>query len=308
MQPFLKRGLLGAAAAMALAAGHACAQELPAMTPPESRQAPAPPPNAVVEQPRAFGYFVGDVLTQRILLQLEGRAFRPATLPRPGRIGNWLERRTLRIETDGDRRRWLVAELQVVNAPQTLTATAIPAWEVQAAGGSTPLRIGEWPISLSPLTPRDAAGAIDLEDLRPDRAAPRVATEPLRRQIAAWSGACAITLALWLAWWLWRQWRASSRLPFARALRDMRRFEDTAPEAWHALHRAFDRTAGYALQGATLPGLFRQAPHLLPQRAAIERFFLQSNERFFGAGAPADPLPVRRLCADLRRIEKRHER
>ena len=49
----------------------------------------APPPGAVVEQPRAFGYVVGDVMAQRVLLQLNGRAFEPAALPRAERVSAW---------------------------------------------------------------------------------------------------------------------------------------------------------------------------------------------------------------------------
>jgi mxaA protein len=304
---------LVAATVWALLAGLVQAQELPDMTPPAEQrpaeQRPAgPPPNATVEQARPFGYFVGDVIVQRILLQLDGRDFQPAPLPRPERAGNWLERRPLRIETGADGSRWLVAEFQVINAPQVPTATSIPAWELRAADGSTPLRIGEWPVRLSPLTRRDDLGPVEVEMLRPDRPAPFVATEPLQRRIAIWSGTCAATLVLWLAWWLWRTWRASATQPFARALREMRRFDDAAPEAWHALHRAFDRTAGRTMQTATLPDLFGRAPHLLPLREGIERFFRQSNQRFFGNGLATDPLSVRGLCAELRRAEKRHER
>ncbi len=40
--------------------------------------------------------------------------------------------------------------------------------------------------------------------------------------------------------------------------------------AWLALHRAFDRTAGRALQTTTLPVLFKRAPHFENQRAAID--------------------------------------
>ncbi len=287
------------------------AQDLPDPPDPETAEpaAPAgPPPNAVVEQPRPYGYFVGDVFRQRVLLQLDGKQFRPAPFPRGERVNNWLERRALRSEAGDDGRRWLVAEFQVINAPQGLTATEIPAWEVRPQAGSTPLRIGAWPLTLSPLTARATIGELGLADLRPDREATPLPTGPLRRQIAVWAGACAITLALWLAWWLWRQWRASSSQPFARALREMRRFDDAAPEAWHALHRAFDRTAGQAVQAATLGELFRRAPHLLPLRDRIEGFFRQSGERFFGRGVPAETIPVRRFCMELRRIEKRHER
>jgi mxaA protein len=296
--------------AFAVSAGPSGAQELPDLTPvPEADTKPAAAaPNAIVEQPRPFGYVVGDILTQRILLQLEGREFEPATLPRAERVGVWLERRTLRIVSSDDGRRWLVADYQVINAPQVLTLVSVPAWELQPKTGRTPLRIGEWPISVAALSPRSPFGKGDLADFRPDHPAPIIATEPMRQRIAIWSGALAITLALWLGWFLWREWRATSTRPFARALREMRRLEDSAPQAWHALHRAFDRAAGQAVQAAMLSELFRRAPYLLPLRGKIEQFFVQSGERFFGAALPAQPLSVRKLCSELRRLEKRHER
>jgi mxaA protein len=129
----------------------------------------------------------------------------------------------------------------------------------------------------------------------------------MERRLTWYVGAFAATLALWLAWWLWRQWRASSSQPFARAKRAMRKLDDAAPAAWLALHRAFDETAGEALQSATVADLFERAPQLIPLRDRIENFYAQSNARFFTSGQPVDSLPVHKLCAELRRIEKRHE-
>ena len=299
-----------AVVAFAVSAGPAGAQGPPEPElPPEAAVVPvAAAPNASVEQPRPFGYVIGDVFTQRILLQLEGRDFEPAALPRTERAGVWLERRTPRIESNEDGRRWLVVDYQVINAPQALTLLSVPAWEVQSRTGGTPLRIGEWPISVAPLSPSSSFGKGGLTDLRSDHPAPRIATASMRMRLFVWTAALALTLVFWLAWYLWREWRAASTRPFARALREMRRVEDSAPQAWHALHRAFDRTAGQAMQARTLPDLFREAPHLLPLRGKIEQFFILSGQRFFGTELPADAFPVRRLCADLRKLEKRHEK
>lgn len=261
-----------------------------------------PTPNATVEQPRAFGYVVGDVLSQRVLLRLDGLAFEPAALPATGRLGAWFERRSSRIETSQDGSRSLVVEYQVINAPPALTTVSLPAWSVQPKSPGAPLRIGAWPISVAPLTLRDG-----LPELQPDRAAPAISTDPIERHALLWSAACAFTVVVWLSWLLLRAWRSRVTQPFAQALRELRRLDDGAPEAWFALHRAFDRTAGRAMQPATLNVLFQRAPHLAPLRAQIERFFGQSSARFFGSEAPADPLVPRKLCAELCRLERRHE-
>jgi len=257
---------------------------------------------AVVEQPRPFGYVVGDVMTQRVLLEIDGHELAPATLPKAERVNVWLERRPARIESPLDGHRWLALDYQVINAPQSLTTVSLPAFELQGASDGATLKIAAWPISVNALTSDGS------RELRPDRPAPAIATAPIRRQIATWSSAFLLALAAWLGWLAWRNWRAAAAQPFAHALREMRHLDATAPEAWRALHRAFDQTAGRVVQSATLPALFERVPQLQPLRPEIEQFFAQSRALFFGGGLPPDRMSARALCAQLRRIEKRIER
>ena len=257
---------------------------------------------AVVEQPRPFGYVVGDVVTQRVLLEIGGHEFAPAALPKAERVNVWLERRPARIESLPDGHRWLVLDYQVINAPQSLTTANLPAFELQGAPDGATLGIAAWQISVNALT---SGGSVEL---RPDRPAPAIATAPIRRQIAIWSSAFLVVVAAWVGWLAWRNWRAAAARPFAHALREMRHLDGTAPEAWRALHRAFDQTAGRVVQTATLPALFERVPQLQPLRPEIEQFFAQSSKLFFGGGLPADRTSARALCAQLRRIEKRIER
>ena len=257
---------------------------------------------AVVEQPRPFGYVVGDVVTQRVLLVVGGHAFAPAVLPKAERVNVWLERRPARIESLPDGQRWLALDYQLINAPQSLTSVNLPAFELQDASDGATLRIPEWPISVNALT---SGGPVEL---RPDRAAPAIATAPIRRQIAIWSSAFLLVVAAWLGWLAWRNWRDAAARPFARALHEMRHLDGSAPEAWRALHRAFDQTAGRVVQTATLPALFERVPQLQSLRPEIEQFFAQSRKLFFGGGLPAERISARALCTRLRRIEKRIER
>lgn len=247
---------------------------------------------ATVEQPRPFGYVVGDLVTQRVLLTSE-----PAELPPAQRVSIWFERRASRIEVAADGRRWLVVDYQLINSPQTLTTVNLPAWDVDG----TQLKVPAAPISVSPLIADDSAA-----EIQPDREVSIIDTTSARVRLVASAIALIVTLVAWLTWWQWRNWRDSHNRPFARALHELRSIDEMAPEAWQALHRAFDQTAGRVLQAETLPALFERAPHLQPQRAEIERFFAQSNERFFGAGSQSNSLSVRTLCHELRRIERRH--
>ena len=269
----------------------------------------APAPNATVEQPRSFGYVIGDLFTQRVLLSLNGREFVPAELPTPGRVGVWFERRAVHVEKDAPGRRWLAVDYQLMNSPRALTTITLPAWKLKSREAvSSELRIAEWPMSVTPLTPEKVIARPGLGTLRPDRAAPFIALAPIRLGFAAGIAGFVFTLAAWTSWWAWRNWRASSAQPFARALREMRNVDGTSPEAWHALHRAFDGTAGRTTRAETLPAFFRQFPRLQPMRASIEGFFAQSAARFFEGKMPERPVSALSLCRDLRRIEKRYER
>jgi mxaA protein len=267
---------------------------------------------ATVEQPRPFGYVLGDTLAQRILLVSAGHDFEPASLPPIERAGLWFARRSTRVAAEHGRR-WLVIDYQLVNAPQALMSVNLPAVTLKAKSGPD-LTVAEWPVSIGPLTPRAVFAKGELRELRPDHAPPLLPTLALRRQFEFWAAALALLLLSWLGWWALRSLRASANQPFAQALREIRRSGDEGEPAWVALHRAFDRTAGQSVQLGTLPLLFQHAPQLEPQRAAIEGFFAASSRRFFGSGDggsdshAAGSSSLRALCATLRAIEKRYER
>jgi mxaA protein len=262
---------------------------------------------AIVEQPRPFGYVIGDVFTQRVFLQIKGKHFEPVTLPPGERVSVWLERRASRIETTAEGQGWLAVDYQLINAPPQPMLVAIPAWQLPAQTGTNALRIAEWAISVSPMTQLQSITTDGADALRPDRPAPVIATKPIERQIAIWSGVSLLIVLTWLGWIVWRNLQTSRARPFGRALREMRRLDDKSPLAWRALHRAFDSVAGQVTQTTTLPILFQNAPQFGALQSKIEIFFEQSSAFFFGGGLPANPISVHKLCAELRRIEKRHE-
>ena len=263
-----------------------------------------PPVAAQVLQPRAFGHVVGDVLTQRVRLQHDGRTLEPAALPAADRVGRWLERRTPRVEEGADGDRWLRIDYQLVNAPRALTSIALPALTLQTRTGVA-LAVPAWPVSIGPLTAADATG---LPALQPDRPVALRPTAALERQLRLALGALAAVLAAWLLWWGARQWREAQTLPFARACARLRRLDGADPAAWLALHEAINHSSGRVVHAASLPRLFDESPQWRPLQAELERFYAASNARFFGDGPAASGPSLRELARALRAIEKRHQR
>jgi mxaA protein len=260
----------------------------------------------VVQQPRPFGYTVGDIATQRVLLWRGGRAFEPGPLPGPGRANAWLERRAARIESAPDGSRWLAVEYQLVNAPRTVITVPLPAWDLAGAAGMPALHVPAAALGVAPLTTPAAPG--QALPLRPDRPAPAIDIAAIAHRLRLWLAALAACAAGWLGYAAWNGWRASRTQPFARALRELRVQPASPGEAHLTLHHAFDRSAGQVVHAGTLGMLFERAPHLQPLRPQIEGFYAQSAALFFGHGLPADALSPQALCRRLRRLERRHAR
>jgi mxaA protein len=272
----------------------------------------ATPVPATVDEPRAFGHVIGDVLTQRVLLQSGDKDLGEVAMPSAGRVGVWFERRNPRIETDEQGRRWMAFDYQITTAPQMLMTISLPALSLDAPSGVV-LQVPEWPVSVAPLTPKTAFGTGELRPLLPDRQAPPIATAPLRAQLGWALGLLALTLLAWLGWWQWRNRREAARLPFARAWNQMQRLGtqdiDRDARAWTYLHRALNETAGHVLQAGSLSNLLSHAPHLQPLQARLETFYRHSGERFY-ADQPADDarFPLLELSRDLYRAERRQQR
>ncbi|RAR52826.1 mxaA protein [Paraburkholderia unamae] len=303
---------------LALALAFAAAQAF-ATTP-----ADAAPSNsaaqATVQEPRAFGYQLGDILTQRILLPDGDRdAVAPPSI---GRASAWLDRRRVRIDSDAEGRSWMAIEYQVVNVDPTLTRIALPALTLTSASGAA-MQVPEWPVSVGPMTPADTFDAFntgDLQAMRADRLAPAVPVEPLRRRAGVALALLGLTLLSWAGWWRWRNRREAAKLPFARAWRRIRKLDganaDTSADAWVHLHRALNETAGRVVHAGSLPGLFERAPYLKPLRAQLEQFYGRSAARFFTPSpvATAAPAPLegaaalRTLSEALYRAERRQQR
>lgn len=275
---------------------------------------PPPPPVVVVplrspvDNPRPYGYLVGDTLVQRVQLTVDGQPVELAELPRKDRFGVWISRRASRIERDPDGTRWLAMEYQIVNASKDVDVIALPKLKLRTTTPEVFIEVADWPITVGAITASLVRNQGGLLPLQPDRPAPTIAIAPIRHRLKLALLGLAGMLALWLGWWRWREWAASERLPFGRARRQLARVDAQSDEAWRLLHQAFDASAGRAIQPGTLALLFRARPEFEAARGAIERFYAESAARFFGGQPATEGQSLAALCAELRSIERAHER
>ncbi len=262
---------------------------------------------ALVEQPsRTFGYFIGDVLEQRILMELDGKTLELNELPVSERVGAWLQRLPSKL-VDGERgQRWLELTYQLINAPTELQAVSLPAMQLAVKGG-TPLAIESWSFSVSPLTSAllsaDSAPVL----MRPNRQPLLVDDRLAAKRLILTGLALATTLLLWLGWWLWRRNADISRLPFAKAWHKLgpNRADDD-PQAWFIMHHAFNDAAGRTISRTTIQDLIRQDAWLESYEARIDEFYLASSARFFEQAVQPRPFALIELCKTLYLAEKRH--
>ena len=266
---------------------------------------------ATQHDPRAFGYFVGDVVTRRIDIQTPaGLQLDEESLPRVGRQGQALE---LRRVTWDSRHATLTMDYQVFIAPREVRTLEMPPVSLRFAG--TPraqtLRIDAWPVTVAPLAPVEASPRNGLGELRPDAAAPLIDTRFARGRLAVYGVIAALLLAYLAHVYLALPWWARRVRPFGRAYGELRGLSaSSSPEqvraGLQALHQALNLTAGQVLFEQGVSAFVETHPQFKPMQAEWLEFFQRSRGAFFGdaADVAVDASWLVELCRRGRDLER----
>lgn len=272
------------------------------------------------EEPRAYGWRLGDIVTRRVQVDVPaGWVLDETSLPARGR-GGALELRTAAVTPT---REGFTLDLayQVFVSPVEPRRIDLPTvalrfdpLEAPAAGAGAPavqeLRVQPWPLVVAPLVGDPAPSGRGFGEMRPDIDPPPLPSAPARRHLlwsASLAGLLAAVLALrpWVERWWWRRHR-----PFAVARRDVRQAlqggSANLEAALRHLHTGFNRHAGRVLMHDDARALVAGTPAWQPVAAAIDAFFTASRERFFGVGSAGafDGAALQRLADDLAAIER----
>lgn len=269
---------------------------------------------AHVADPRAFGYFVSDVATRRITIDVpDGLTLDPASLPQIGQRGRALELRAAVLQSHaGGRRLDLRLDYQIFLAPREVRVLEMPPVLLRFAG--TPreqtLRIEAWPLSVAPLVPIDAPARNGLGELRPDVEPPLIDTAPVRTRLFVEAAFALLLLAYLAHVYLGLPWWARRHRPFGmawRALRSIGSTESTAArrDAFEQMHLALNRTAGAVLFEPGLDRFIAAHPRYAALRADLAAFFQRSRREFFGTPGGQDDLRwLVALCRRCRDVER----
>lgn len=257
---------------------------------------------------RGFGYFIGDVIKQRIQLDGAPASEELVELPETGRVGAWLDRQSIMLSNDDDNQQWLSVRYQVINSPTSSIQVSLPGFVIQLAGEQQQ-QINEQLISIAPLIPARSDTAVSFPAMQADQPPVLASSSHAAGRVKKLALALAVTLLLWAAWWVWRNYRDREQLPFAHALYLLQKMKnqphDDNTQAWVALHRAFNQAAGKTVSRTTVPELLQQQPWLNPYKAGIESFFEASSERFFDETQARPSISLLELANELYRAEKK---
>lgn len=274
-----------------------------------------------IEIPRDYGYWIGDMVPLRVSLELASPYQLDTTaLPSVGRVNHWLWLHPVDIETEKRGNNFvyrITLPYQVLTAPREPERLFLPEQTFYYTDGiqRTPIVIEPRGITVSPLTTTVPATTSRFVDLVPPLPPPPLTLGRYYAVIAGAAAAMLLSIALLGYVHGSLPWVRRTRGPFAKALRQLRRFQAQLPQqiddasAMRCLHHAFNLTAGFVLLNRDLPRFFKDHPAFGSLRKPIETFFTDSQQRFYGP--PLQPDAPRfelramvQLCRDCRDVER----
>ncbi len=272
-----------------------------------------------VEQPRTFGYVVGDVFKHRIQITLDDPwKLKLDSLPKNGRTGIWLERQVSQFteqRISGGTRYQFNFDYQIFNTAKQSVEVFTPQIELSVVNGDKqiPVFIQQWGFTVAPVTRDNVHQSIDYLQLQPVLKPVRRKTDFAYALLAA--GSAGLLFSLAVLGYIFGKLPGIKRTqgPFARTLGQLKVLQKKSHEpknyqqALRQIHRAFNETAGRVVLSEDLEQFFIEQPRLATLREPIEQLFKRSRNLFFeseGATVEGSINSLLKLCQQCRDIER----
>ncbi len=276
--------------------------------------------------PRAFGYFLGDLVQVQADIRVDpGFTVQRPSLPKPGPVTYWLDLRSVAVEErrEGDatliRLRLTYQDFYAALDSRTLDVPGFSLTvESDGQGGLTTAtaQVPAWKIGVSPLRAVQPERRDDpAEYLLPDGRAPRLDPQPATVTALGLLALACLALVPLARDRAWGPFAPRRGRPFALGLKALRRVkrkahgDDLTREVFLILHRALDATAGRRVLADDLSLFLADHPAFRGQEQSLKKFFAASRRAFFGreteAAARAFPMSeVESLLARLAAAER----
>lgn len=249
------------------------------------------------DEPRAFGYRIGDTVERRVVVHAgAGWELDADSVPKPGARGGALELRDVAatVHADGGgRHHELKLQYQVFVSPPSVRTFEIPAFRLRFSGPqrNEQVRVEAWPVTVAPLLPPDVSPRRGLGELRPDHAPPLIDDRALRQRLQVCAAAALVLLLVLVVIQLGPPWRVARNRPFGRAWRRLRRLPPQSDgAAWRdackTVHDALNRCAGEVVFEPGLERFVAAHPAFAGLRDELARFLRISRDEFFAGSQP----------------------
>jgi mxaA protein len=248
-----------------------------------------------IQKPRLFGYFIGDIIADDVLITFDsGVTLKASSLPAPGTLNYWLNLKSIAAteeqSQDGKARFRLKLKYQTFYDPLEPHWLNVPSFQLilDNAGQTASVDVPEWSFLSSPIrevSPKESRGNTFIQ---PD-------VPPYEKSLnQAWRwiyGSSIAVLISYLALAYSRAWvpfRRHPERPFTKTARLLRSLthktagEDTYRQALILLHLAFNKTGHRAVLADDLPEFLSFYPRFRTAEADISKFLAASRRTFFG--------------------------
>lgn len=260
-----------------------------------------------IQKPRLFGYFIGDIISDEVLITPDpGLALKLSSLPAPGPLNYWLNLKSIEVKEEpvqsGERHYRLTLTYQTFYDPLEPHWLKVPGFQLIFDNADRPVsaNVPEWSFLSSPIrevSPKESKGDTFIQ---PD-------IPPFGKsldQIWRWTYGAAIAVLisyLMLAYGhAWIPFRRYPERPFTNAARRLRSLmRKTAGEAAYRqalilLHIAFNRTRHRAVLAEDLADFLSVHPRFRTAEGDISKFLEASRRTFFGhdCGGAMQEFPI----------------
>lgn len=269
-----------------------------------------------IQQPRTFGYKIGDKFERIISLKLGSPFVLDAgLLPKQGRLSEWLNLEKPVIEQkvlDGSTHYRIKLSYQIINIKQGLNNIDVPSHMLVYSDAN-----GDKNKKLNALIPATNVGVSTLTD--PEKTDLQVDRTPAllphsNMQLYLYASLLLISLIGW-AYLKWGVPFRTKHHPFANAYlllssQRHRRWDDACrSEALQTIHQAFNETAQKTVFVEKLDDFFAEHKRYTPLRETIEAYFTYTRKYFFNVARDqndheyslADLIDLVQQCRDIER-------